>query len=95
MMLPEELSPMIIFGVVQVTAPPMTQGGRHPASHSSALGEEHFAAAHLLPGDRPSQEAKAEALRKLETSVPTSQRIVWAVIALMPGTFVRSTPKIR
>jgi hypothetical protein len=49
----------------------------------------------FFSGHRPSQEANAEALRKRETLVPTSQRIVWAVIALMPGTFVRSTPKIR
>ena len=46
-------------------------------------------------GHRPSQEAKAEALRKRETSGPTSIMMVCAVMALMPGTSVRSTPAIR
>src|ERR1035438_9925487 len=49
----------------------------------------------LFSGQSPNQDAKAEALRNRDTSVPISDRMVWAVIALMPGTLVRSTPKIR
>jgi hypothetical protein len=49
----------------------------------------------LFSGQSPDQDAKAEALRNRDTSVPISHRMVWAVIALMPGRLVRSTPKIR
>ena len=49
----------------------------------------------FFSGQSPSQDAKAEAFRNRETSVPISHRIVCAVIALIPGTFVRSTPKMR
>ena len=36
-------------------------------------------------GQRPSQGAKAEAFRKPERSGPTSNRITWAVTALITG----------
>jgi hypothetical protein len=46
----------------------------------------------FFSGQSPSQDANAEAFRNRDTSVPISHRIVCAVIALIPGTFVRSTP---
>src|ERR1019366_9251622 len=49
----------------------------------------------LFSGQSPNPDAKAEALRTRDTSAPISHRRVWAVMALMPGTLVRSTPKIR
>jgi hypothetical protein len=49
----------------------------------------------FFSGQSPSQDANAEAFRNRETSVSISHKMVWAVIAPIPGTFVRSTPKMR
>src|SRR3954470_1930434 len=49
----------------------------------------------ILSGDKPNQDANAEAFRNRDTSVPMSHKMVWAVMALIPGTLVRSTPKMR
>lgn len=46
-------------------------------------------------GQSPNQELKAEALRKRERSGPTSMMMVLAVMALIPGTSVKSTPAMR
>src|ERR1700739_3793513 len=44
----------------------------------------------FFSGQSPSHDAKAEAFRNRETSVPISHKMVWAVIAL-----IVSTPLIR
>jgi hypothetical protein len=49
----------------------------------------------LVLRQTPNQDAKAEALRNRDTAVAIWHTMVWAVIALLPGTLLRSTPRIR
>ena len=63
---------------------------------SSLCAEPRFhSQVSCFSGQSPSQDANADASRNLETSGPTSIRIVCAMIVLMPRTSVRSTPAIR
>jgi hypothetical protein len=91
---PAEEFSHVVFGMVQRTCR-QTKCDGNPASDWSALGEEHFSAADLLFRAQADPRGERGCIAEGETSVPTSRRIVCEVIALMPGTFVRSTPKIR
>ena len=56
---------------------------------------ELLAAGDLVPGQRPSQEAKCFSVGQRLMSRPISATIVWTVRASMPSIRVRSTPVMR
>jgi hypothetical protein len=89
----EEFTEIVVGMMQSMSAKPKSNG--KPVSYLARARVQHLPSADLFFGHSPSQEANAEALRKRERSVPTSHKMVWAVTALIPGTFVRSTPNTR
>src|ERR1700730_13228681 len=61
----------------------------------ACFDRQHFPAADRLSGHSPSQDVKAGPLADRGGSGPISAKRVCVVGTCIPGTFVRSTPKIR
>src|SRR5208337_1032494 len=71
------------------------QGPIHSVTRPASFARQDLPAALFIVGDTPSQAVKAETLAKRDKSGPISAKAVCTVMALSPGTAVRSTPKIR
>jgi hypothetical protein len=71
---PEELT-QIVFGVMQGLSA-HAESSRNPASDTSALVKSTFPPLIFFSRQSPSHDAKAEAFRNRETSVPISHKMV-------------------